>query len=81
MKRRLEYTKLILWIFATVFSSEMLYAQQAKNVLIIYSDDQSYNTIQAWGNHEIKTPNLDRLVKQGLSFRQAHVMGGHQGAV
>lgn len=56
------------------------YAQK-KNVLIIYSDDQSYNTINAWGNTEIQTPNLDKLVKQGLSFRQAHVMGGHHGAI
>lgn len=53
----------------------------ARNVLIIYSDDQSYNTIHAWGNSEIKTPNLDKLAKEGLSFMQAHVMGGHQGAV
>lgn len=56
-------------------------AAQHKNVLIIYSDDQSYNTIRALGNNEIQTPNLDKLVKQGLSFRQAHVMGGHHGAV
>lgn len=51
------------------------------NILILYSDDQSYNTINAWGNKQIRTPNLDKLVAQGLSFRQTHVMGGHQGAV
>ncbi|MFB2119554.1 sulfatase-like hydrolase/transferase [Parapedobacter sp. 2B3] len=56
-------------------------AQTIKNILILYSDDQSYHTIHALGNGEIHTPNLDALVKQGLSFRQAHVMGGHQGAV
>ncbi len=53
----------------------------AKNVLIIYSDDQSYHALGAMGNKEIKTPNLDRLAKEGMLFRQAHVMGGHQGAV
>lgn len=58
-----------------------LNAQQAKNVLIIYSDDQSYNTLNAWGNKEIETPNLDKLAAQGMSFLQTHVMGGHQGAV
>src|SRR5690606_40990939 len=56
-------------------------AQSIKNVVILYSDDQSYNTIRALGNTEIQTPNLDALVEQGLSFRQTHVMGGHQGAV
>jgi len=53
----------------------------SKNILILYSDDQSYRTIQALGNTEINTPNLDKLVKSGLTFQQAHVMGGHQGAV
>jgi len=52
-----------------------------KNVIILYSDDQTFRTIQALGNKEIKTPNLDKLVKVGLTFQQAHVMGGHQGAV
>ncbi|SKB39823.1 Arylsulfatase A [Sphingobacterium nematocida] len=54
---------------------------QHKNILIIYSDDQSYNTIRALGNNEIHTPNLDKLVRQGITFRQAHVMGGHHGAI
>lgn len=53
----------------------------AKNIIILYSDDQSYRTIQALGNKEIKTPNLDKLVRSGMAFQQAHVMGGHQGAV
>jgi arylsulfatase A-like enzyme len=54
---------------------------KAKNVIILYSDDQTFRTIQALGNKEISTPNLDKLVKSGLTFQQAHVMGGHQGAV
>lgn len=53
----------------------------AKNVIILYSDDQTFRTIQALGNKKINTPNLDKLVKSGLTFQQAHVMGGHQGAV
>ncbi len=64
-----------------IFFYLLSFAQQKKNVVIIYSDDQSYNTIHAWGNKEIETPNLDRLVNEGMSFRQTHVMGGHQGAV
>ena len=63
-----------------------LYAQQsslsgAKNILIVYSDDHSYHALGVMGNKEIRTPNLDRLAKEGMLFRQAHVMGGHQGAV
>lgn len=52
-----------------------------KNILIIYSDDHSYHALGAAGNKQIKTPNLDKLVKQGMYFTQAQVMGGNQGAI
>ena len=32
------------------------------NILVILTDDQRYDTINALGNHEIYTPNIDRLV-------------------
>ncbi|HEX5669316.1 MAG TPA: sulfatase-like hydrolase/transferase [Chitinophagaceae bacterium] len=54
---------------------------QAKNVLIIYSDDHSYHALGAAGNREVKTPSIDKLAREGMMFLQAHVMGGHQGAV
>lgn len=54
---------------------------QPLNVVVLYTDDQRFNTIRAWGNDEIYTPNLDRLAKKGVSFTRAHVMGGHHGAV
>ncbi len=74
--QRLQFLVLVLLIYSFEARS-----QHAKNVLILYSDDQTYNTIHALGNDIIQTPNLDKLVKEGLSFTQAHVMGGHQGAV
>ncbi len=51
------------------------------NVLVLFTDDQRWNTIRAWGNEEIHTPNLDRLSKIGVNFTNAHVMGSHHGAV
>lgn len=51
------------------------------NVLFLFSDDQRFDTIRALGNHEIETPNLDRLVKRGVSFTHASIMGGTVGAV
>jgi arylsulfatase A-like enzyme len=53
----------------------------AKNIIIIYADDHSYHALGAMGNTVVKTPNLDKLAASGLLFTQAHVMGGHQGAV
>ncbi len=51
------------------------------NILLIYTDDQRYNTINALGNNEVQTPAMDRLSEMGLSFTNAHIMGGTSGAV
>lgn len=42
------------------------------NVLFIMTDQQRYDTIAALGNSLIHTPNLNRLVKRGLSFTKAY---------
>ncbi|MCR9294185.1 MAG: sulfatase-like hydrolase/transferase [bacterium] len=51
------------------------------NILFIFADDQSYETIHALGNSEIQTPSLDRLVAQGTTFSHAYNMGSWSGAV
>ena len=51
------------------------------NLIILYTDDQSWNTINALGNEGINTPHIDRLVRAGISFARAHVLGGNHGAV
>lgn len=52
-----------------------------KNILILYADDQRFNTIRALGNPEIHTPNLDRLVHRGVAFTRAFTQGGLHGAL
>ena len=42
-----------------------------KNILLITSDQQHYNTIGI-NNPEIETPNLDRLARQGMLFSRAY---------
>lgn len=51
------------------------------NVLFLFADDQRADTIHAWGNPHIETPNLDRLAAEGFSFRSNYNMGGNSGAV
>jgi len=41
------------------------------NILWICTDQQRYDTIAALGNPIIRTPNLDKLVTEGVAFRQA----------
>jgi len=43
------------------------------NVLLIYTDQQRWDTIRAGGNALMHTPNLDRLVDRGVLFDHAYV--------
>ena len=57
-------------------------AEARPNFLVVLTDDQRADTIRALGNRHIYTPALDRLVRAGTSFREAHIMGSPQhGAV
>ena len=56
-------------------------SQEQPNILFIFADDQSFETIRSLGNSEIETPNLDRLVRRGLTFNRAYNMGSWSGAV
>lgn len=47
------------------------------NILFIIADDQRNDTIAAWGNPIISTPNLDSLAKSGFSFTNCRSMGSH----
>ncbi len=51
------------------------------NILFLFADDQRADTIAAHGNQHIKTPNIDRLVASGFSFRSNYCFGGNSGAV
>ena len=43
------------------------------NVLLIITDQQSYDTLGAYGNNQIQTPNLDSLAEQSYIFDNAYV--------
>lgn len=43
------------------------------NIVFIITDQQRYDTIAALGYPHMETPNLDRLVREGVSFSQCHV--------
>ena len=42
------------------------------NILWICTDQQRYDTIGALGNDHINTPNIDRLVQEGVAFTHAY---------
>lgn len=69
-----------LFFFLLIFSSLVAEAKRP-NILFLFSDDQRSDTIRALGNRHIITPNLDRLVREGITFNQAYNMGSLERAV
>ena len=51
------------------------------NFLFLFADDQAFDTIEALGHTMVKTPNLDRLVQNGMTFTHAFNQGSWSGAV
>ena len=52
----------------------VLHAQPSRpNVLVVLSDDHSAAHVGAYGNTDIKTPNLDAFAKEGMRFERAYV--------
>lgn len=51
------------------------------NLLFIFADDQAFDNIGALGCREVHTPNLDRLVRRGVSFSNCYNQGGWHGAI
>lgn len=43
------------------------------NIIIIISDDHAFQAISAYGNKQVKTPNIDRIAKEGVRFDKAYV--------
>jgi arylsulfatase A-like enzyme len=64
------------FLFALVFighvSSFVCFAQTKPNIVIIYTDDLGFGDISANGAKKIKTPNIDRIAKEGLRFKNAY---------
>jgi arylsulfatase A-like enzyme len=67
----MKASKRFLGLSVTLHLLMALDTRAKPNVLLIVTDDQRPDTIAALGNEIIDTPNLDRLVKRGMTFEQA----------
>ena len=47
--------------------------KQSPNIVFIITDQQRFDTIRALGFPYMDTPNLDRLVSEGVTFTQCHI--------
>lgn len=44
------------------------------NVIIIYADDLGYGDLECYGAKNVKTPNVNKLAKNGIRFTHAHAV-------
>jgi arylsulfatase A len=55
-------------LFAVAASARAEPAARLPNIVLIFIDDMGYGDIGPFGNTKVRTPNLDRLAKEGMKF-------------
>lgn len=65
-----------LWVFLAIFClPEVAVAERPPNIVLIFADDLGWADVGFNGRKEWRTPNLDRLAKQGTLFRRWYTAG------
>ena len=63
----------LLGISLLLLTTALVCAQNRKpNIVLIYADDLGYGDVSCNGATRIKTPNIDRIAREGLRFTDAH---------
>jgi arylsulfatase len=61
-------------LFSLLFAAwESSAAPRLPNLVVIFTDDQGYADVGCFGAQGFKTPNLDRLAREGTKFTNFHV--------
>jgi len=68
--------KYISALLLVLFSGFVQAAGKPLNVLFILTDNQPASILGAYGNGDVKTPNIDRLAKEGMRFTHAFAVNG-----
>lgn len=68
MKRMVNNINKLLVGIVPMFITEITYAQERPNIVIMIADDCSYNDWGCYGSVDSKTPNIDAFAKEGLKF-------------
>lgn len=68
-------TRLIFCI-ATVLIASSVHAAGKPNILFIFADDWGWGDLSCHGHPYVKTPNIDRLAKEGTDFHRFTVASG-----
>lgn len=64
--------KIYPWLATSLIAAAAPAAAPHPNVLLIYGDDVGWGDVSIQGASKIRTPNIDRLAKEGLRFTDGH---------
>src|ERR1043166_4478133 len=70
MKWRILLRLVWIFLFALLLSGIGEAASQPPNIVIILADDLGYGDLACYGHPTIRTPNLDRMAREGMKFTQ-----------
>ncbi|WP_347839570.1 sulfatase-like hydrolase/transferase [uncultured Draconibacterium sp.] len=77
----MKFTILVLLAFVLLSCSNKNTKETKPNIIFLLADDQRAGTINALGNTEVITPNLDKIANEGVTFNNAYLAGAMNGAV
>ena len=61
--------RLFVFVFALVFGCRVPQDADTKpNFVVIFADDLGYGDLGCYGNEVIRTPNIDRMAREGMRF-------------
>lgn len=68
-----NYYFLVAVIFSILSSYSVADGAEKPNVVMVFIDDMGWADFSCFGNKEAKTPNIDRLAREGIAFEQFYV--------
>ncbi len=76
MKLPLLFLSYLLLFASTAFAAEQTDAAAKPNILFIFADDWGWGDLSCHGHPYLKTPNIDRLAREGTDFTRFTVASG-----
>ncbi|MDG2170889.1 MAG: sulfatase-like hydrolase/transferase [Opitutales bacterium] len=67
---------LVVWMLGLLFSLSSIQAAEQPNIVFIFADDWGWGDLSCHGHPYVKTPNIDRLAKEGTEFYRFTVASG-----
>lgn len=68
--------KVLAFVTFSLAAISITFAEERPNILFIFADDWGWGDLSCHGHPYVKTPNIDRLAKEGTDFHRFTVASG-----